>query len=94
MKRIKMLAAVAIFCTAGFAGFAAYDKATMTDEEKFMLANIEALSWYEVPNMDDNCLLNPIFYQGWGASICSGGHCTYQSNHSAPLNNPTYGSCN
>ncbi len=44
MKRIKMLAAAAIFCTAGFAGYAAYDRATMTDEEKFMLANLEALT--------------------------------------------------
>ncbi|MFR9531608.1 MAG: hypothetical protein SNH05_09635 [Rikenellaceae bacterium] len=48
MKRIKMLAAAAIFCTAGFAGYTAYDKATMTDEEKFMLANLEALTSGEV----------------------------------------------
>ncbi len=34
MKRIKMLAAAAIFCEAGCA---AHNKATMTDEKKFNL---------------------------------------------------------
>ncbi len=47
MKKIKMFAAAAMFCAAGFAGYTAYDKATMTDQEKFMLANIEALSQNE-----------------------------------------------
>ncbi len=37
MKRIKIFAETAVFCTAGLAGYAAYDKATMTDEEKFNL---------------------------------------------------------
>ncbi len=48
MKRIKMLAAAAIFCTAGFAGYAAYDRATMTDEEKLFQANLEALTNSEI----------------------------------------------
>ncbi len=44
MKKIKMFAAVAMFCTAAFSGYTAYDQATMTDQERFMLANIEALT--------------------------------------------------
>ncbi len=36
-----MIAAVA---TAGYMGYTAYESATMTDAERFMLANIEALT--------------------------------------------------
>ncbi len=45
MKKIKLFAAVAIFCAAGFSGYTAYESATMTDQERFMLKNIEALTY-------------------------------------------------
>ncbi|MFI3306554.1 MAG: NVEALA domain-containing protein [Rikenellaceae bacterium] len=44
MKKIKTFAAAAIFCAATFAGYTAYNQATMTDSEKMILANIEALT--------------------------------------------------
>lgn len=47
MKKIKTFAAAAIFCAAAFAGYTAYDKATMTDEEKMFQANLEALTRVE-----------------------------------------------
>ncbi len=48
MKKIKMFAAAAMFCAAAFAGYTAYDQATMTDAERMMLANIEALATLEI----------------------------------------------
>lgn len=47
MKKIKMFAAAAMFCAAAFAGYTAYEEATMTDAEKLFLANVEALTRYE-----------------------------------------------
>lgn len=39
-----MTIVTAMFCAAAFAGYAAYERATMTDAERMMLANIEALT--------------------------------------------------
>ncbi len=47
MKRIKLMAAAAIMAavaTAGYMGYTAYEYATMTPQERLMLANIEALT--------------------------------------------------
>ncbi len=52
MKKIKMFAAAVMFCAAGFAGYTAYDRATMTDEEMMFRANLEALSYVEIGDVD------------------------------------------
>ncbi|MFI3262576.1 MAG: hypothetical protein R3Y26_06685 [Rikenellaceae bacterium] len=44
MKRIKYFLAAATFCAATVVGYNAYNNATMTEEERLMKANIEALS--------------------------------------------------
>ncbi len=47
MKRIKLMAAAAIMAvvaTAGYMGYTAYEYATMTPQERMILANIEALT--------------------------------------------------
>ncbi len=95
MKKIKMTIVAAMFCAAAFAGYTAYDRATMTDQERLMLANIEALTNIDEDSSETvNCLKNPDYCQGWGISICVGSICTYQNNLCAPLKNSTYGPCN
>ncbi len=44
MKKIKMTIAVVALSAAVFAGYTAYEQATMTDQERLILANIEALT--------------------------------------------------
>ncbi len=47
MKRIKHFAVVAmisIVATAGYAGYTAYEYANMTDAERMLMANLEALT--------------------------------------------------
>lgn len=34
MKKVKMFAVAVMFCAAGSVGYTAYDRATMTDQEK------------------------------------------------------------
>ncbi len=53
MKKIKMTIAATMFCAAAFAGYTAYDKATMTDQEKLLQANLEALTSDEHANKND-----------------------------------------
>ncbi len=57
MKKIKMFAAAAMFCATAFAGYTAYDKATMTDQEKLMQVNLEALTDPEInPDCPNGCV--------------------------------------
>lgn len=44
MKKLKLFMFVALFGAMSFGAFTAYDYATMSEEERFLLANIEALS--------------------------------------------------
>jgi len=44
MRRIKFLIASVLFCAMGYTGYTAYEKMTMSEAEKFMKANIEALT--------------------------------------------------
>lgn len=44
MKRIKFLVASVLFCAMGYVGYTAHAKMTMSEAEKFMKANIEALT--------------------------------------------------
>ena len=44
MKKVKILVASVLFCAMGYVGYMAHEKMTMTEAEKFMLVNIEALT--------------------------------------------------
>ncbi len=65
-----------MFCAAGYAGYAAYDKATMIDEERLMRANIEALTTFEINN--NTCYNSITTKEGSQVRYC--GTCTYVEN--------------
>ena len=44
MKKIKILVASVLCCAMGYTGYTAYEKMTMSEAEKFMIANVEALT--------------------------------------------------
>lgn len=44
MKRIKVLVVSVLFCAMGYTGYTAYEKMAMSEAEKFMQANVEALT--------------------------------------------------
>ncbi|MFI3261376.1 MAG: hypothetical protein R3Y26_00560 [Rikenellaceae bacterium] len=44
MRKLKKILAVATFCAATVVGYNAYNNATMTEEERLIKANLEALS--------------------------------------------------
>ncbi len=52
MKKMKMTIATAIFCSTALAGYTAYEQATMTDVERMIQANIEALTEDDESNND------------------------------------------
>ena len=54
MKKIKILVASVLCCAMGYTGYTAYEKTTMSEAEKFMIANVEALTQTEQPNIS-NC---------------------------------------
>lgn len=44
MKKVKILVASVLFCAMGYTGYTAHEKMTMSEAEKFMQANVEALT--------------------------------------------------
>ena len=44
MKKIKILVASVLCCAMGYTGYTTYEKMTMSEAEKFMIANVEALT--------------------------------------------------
>ena len=44
MKKIKILIVSVLCCAMGYIGYTAYEKMTMSEAEKFMIANVEALT--------------------------------------------------
>ena len=44
MKKVKILVASVLFCAMGYTGYTAYEKIAMSEAEKFMQANVEALT--------------------------------------------------
>lgn len=44
MKKVKVLAASVLFCAMGHIGYTAYEKMTVSEAEKFMEVNVEALT--------------------------------------------------
>ena len=60
MKRIKTFFAVALICAMGTVGYNAYADANITDQEKLLLENVEALTQREPvivngPGRDRKC---------------------------------------
>lgn len=47
MKKIKIALISLFVCALGYSGYSAYDYMTMTEAERFLLTNIEALTWDE-----------------------------------------------
>ena len=44
MDKVKLMIAFMFCCAIGYVGFTTYGKVTMSEAEKFMLANVEALT--------------------------------------------------
>ena len=44
MRKIKFLVASVLFCAMGYVGYTAHEKMTMSETEKFLQANVEALT--------------------------------------------------
>ncbi len=44
MRKIKLLVASLLFCAMSYAGYMGYERVTMSEAEKFMMSNIEALT--------------------------------------------------
>jgi len=44
MRKFKFLIASVLFCAMGYVGYIAHEKMTMSEAEKFMQANVEALT--------------------------------------------------
>ncbi|GAA6368977.1 hypothetical protein [Odoribacter splanchnicus] len=55
MKKVKILVASVLFCTMGYVGYTAYEKMTVSEAEKFMQVNVEALTRGESGGTDYTC---------------------------------------
>lgn len=44
MRKVKFLVASLLFCAMSYVGYTTYEKMSMTEAEKLMLANVEALT--------------------------------------------------
>lgn len=44
MKKVKFIIASLLFCTMSYVGYTTYKQMSISDAEKFMLANVEALT--------------------------------------------------
>lgn len=47
MKKIKFFVASFLFCAMSYAGYSVYESATLTEAERLMIANVEALTLNE-----------------------------------------------
>lgn len=47
MKTVKILIASVLFCAMGYTGYTAHEKMTMSEADKFMKTNVEALTQKE-----------------------------------------------
>ena len=63
MKKIKILVASVLCCAMGYTGYTAYEKMTMSEAEKFMIANVEALTSGE--SNDNNPWLRTCYAYGY-----------------------------
>jgi len=47
MKKVKIFVASVLFCAMGYVGYTTHERMTMSEAEKFMQANVEALTQEE-----------------------------------------------
>ena len=66
MRKIKFLIGLVLFCAMGYVGYIAHEKMNMSDAEKFMLANVEALTHDESTSKKYKCYS---IFTGEGHSI-------------------------
>ena len=57
MKKVKILVASVLFCAMGYTGYTAHERMTISEAEKFMKANIEALTDGEIVISGQKCSL-------------------------------------
>lgn len=55
MKKVKILVTSVLFYAMGYAGYTAYEKMIMSEAEKFMMANVEALTNSEIVITGQKC---------------------------------------
>lgn len=77
MKKVKILVASVLFCAMGYTGYTAYEKIAMSETEKFMQANIEALTLDEpggggdsrYPNKDGDAKFCTLYVYSKGSVV-------------------------
>lgn len=78
MKKIKIIMATVVFCAMGYVGYTAHEKMTMSEAEKFMQANVEALTSDEIVISGQKCSFRKgkqwcekrKAYRKWVANYC------------------------
>ena len=69
MKKVKILVASVLFCAMGYTGYTAHERMTISEAEKFMKANIEALTDGEIVISGQKCAKRKA-YRKWVANYC------------------------
>lgn len=78
MKKVKILVASVLFCAMGYTGYTAHERMTISEAERFMKANIEALTDGEIVISGQKCSLRKgeqwcakrKAYRKWVANYC------------------------
>ncbi|MFI3263201.1 MAG: NVEALA domain-containing protein [Rikenellaceae bacterium] len=84
MKRIKFFTCALALCAMGMVGYNAYQNSTMTEEERLLMANIEALSSDSESDETVKCYCkvnwfsNNICSAAADGSYCGGNPCSDQ----------------
>ena len=55
MKKVKILIASVLFCAMGYTGYTTYEKMAVSEAEKFMKVNVEALTEGEIIISGEKC---------------------------------------
>lgn len=78
MKKVKILIASVLFCAMGYTGYTAYEKMAVSNAEKFMKVNVEALTDGEISISGQKCswrsgnqwCAKRSAYRKWVANYC------------------------
>lgn len=78
MRKVKFLVASLLFCAMSYAGYMGYERMTMSEAERFMLANVEALTDGEIIISGQKCswrkgdqwCAKRLAYKKWVANYC------------------------
>ena len=92
MKKIKILVASVLCCAMGYTGYTAYEKMTMSEAEKFMIANVEALTQTEQGNQWESNYQYCRCKEVDGITACKAGNAISirPACHKAPINSAVY----